>query len=667
MQKIYLSLLCCILLPTSLYAESKLSPDIYSLLNEDINKYSQIATDTRQNVDYMPYVISVLESQELNKLGVLTLRDALNLVPGVDLSIGMAGIKNPVFRGSNPYALGQSKLVIDGVVVNDTLFGAFVQYLDMPVDLIQRIEVVRGPGSLLSHVNGYSGSIHVITKANRDDGLDTKDEYFTTFGSDKYINGGFVSSYDNEGLEITVDGFYQQHEQSVASGLDRFGNLGELDQGIENFQFALNIKQGALGLKSRFSENNSGVSIGQAFSVTDDPTDYLDVSNNFLEMSFKQDVFANASLNYVLGYLDESRQLQNKVMPDGAMLMLPPPPVPLPNGRYFIVDYKERTFSGRIELEFNADDFHNIKAGLQFSTSKLVTNNAAVSDDNLLTFNSFNLLTAPDRDHYSFYVDDLIDIDEHFSLQLGLKVDGFNDVDKQFSPRIAAVYRRDNENIFKFMYTRSFREPSWREQYLTKPAFFSSTGTLNEETVHAYEASYIKRTGNQNFFKANLYYLQNKEQIHAQNGTNTFLNSGDNELYGTEFEYKTTIAGSDKLYVNYSYVDGKNVFSNLASSAQNMAKLYYIHNITDKLSISGITKYVGEKGRVSGDTRSDVPSYTVIDLAVNYKESSPDLSLTLGVTNAPDNNYFMPSPENTYVDDFEQLKIGFYLRLKGSF
>ena len=73
----------------SLKADDLQTDDMLSLLNDDLNKYSQIATATRQNVDYMPYVISVLETEELSQLGLLTLRDALNLVPGVDLSIGM--------------------------------------------------------------------------------------------------------------------------------------------------------------------------------------------------------------------------------------------------------------------------------------------------------------------------------------------------------------------------------------------------------------------------------------------------------------------------------------------------------------------------------------------------------------------------------------------------
>ena len=63
------------------------------------------------------------------------------------------------------------------------------------------------------------------------------------------------------------------------------------------------------------------------------------------------------------------------------------------------------------------------------------------------------------------------------------------------------------------------------------------------------------------------------------------------------------IARDDVLYLNYSFVDGKNVFDELASSAQHMSRLYYIHQLSESYSLSGTVKYVGDKERVEGDAR----------------------------------------------------------------
>ena len=114
---------CLACLSSQSYAAEEVGPDMLKSLQEDMQVYTEIATRTRQNVDYMPYVISAWSSEELLKLGVSTLGEALTLVPGVDLSIGTVGTVIPVFRGSNPFAMGQSRLMLDGVVLNDKMTG----------------------------------------------------------------------------------------------------------------------------------------------------------------------------------------------------------------------------------------------------------------------------------------------------------------------------------------------------------------------------------------------------------------------------------------------------------------------------------------------------------------------------------------------------------------
>lgn len=615
-------------------------------LQQDMDQYAKIATNTKQNVDYMPYVVSTLKEKDLSSLGVLNLREALTLIPSVDLNVGMAGVKNPIFRGSNPFAYGQSKLIIDGVLVNDQIFGGYNQYLDMPVHIIQRIEVVRGPGSLLSHANGYAGSIHVITKANRDDLEKVDNEVFTSFGSNDYGMAGGIVSYSTDNYSLSADVFYQEHDLELSVSEDRFGNSGDTDQSLENYQVGINFNSGSFKIKGRFAQNDSGVSYGQSFSLTDDSRDYLDVGNNSLEASYNYQLSDTVTLDFTLGYFDENRELQNKVMPNGAMM--------LPNGRYFLVDYNEKSYLQRVQTTINSFNSHTITAGIQVMQSYIRENDASMSNDNLQTFSNFDLFSKESRHHTTYYIDDLIQVDEQVSLQLGLKYDQYSDVKDQVSPRLALVYRHDDVNIFKAMYSHSYREPSWREQYLNAQAFYRANLDLEAETVDAYELAYIRKMRLDEYFKLNVFYLDNQDQIHAQNNTNTFENSGDNELYGIEFEYQRYLTENGKLYLNYSYVDGSNVSGELANSSQHIAKAYYIHQLTNNLNLSGIYKYVGEKGRIEDDIREDVNDYSLVDVTLEYNHQPTDLSLSFSVKNLFDKEYDLSSPDGTYPDDFEQ-------------
>jgi len=651
-----------------LHAEEKSPADFSDSLETEMEKYSQIATDTKQNVDYMPYVISVMTSDEFQKLGLLTLREAITLIPGVDLSIGMAGVKNPIFRGSNPYAMGQSKLIIDGVVVNDQLFGAYNQYLDMPLDIVERIEVVRGPGSLENHINAYAGSISVITKANKKDGTEKETTLFAAHGSEKYGMGGFTTAYSKKGFEFSSDLFYQRHDKKLPAGPDMYGSRGDAPLWLRNYGLGINASYKDLSLKGRFANNESGVSYGQSFALSNNPTDYLNVANNFLELGYGFDLARGVKGKFTADYFDETRELQNKVMPDGSSMMMGGGMMmPLPKGLYFLVDYKEQTFNERFEIKVSAIENHTITAGATLSQSRIDTNSAKTSMNTMQTFTQTDLLSNSGRNHISYYLDDLINLSEKTSIQLGMKFDQYNDVKDHFSPRFALVHRYDEENIYKLMYTHSYREPSWREQYLTGMNRFQAMRTIGSESVDAFEAAYIHKFGMRSDLKFNAFYLKNKDQIHAQNAASTYNNNGDNELYGLEAEYTTRLNDTHKFYLNYSYVDGRNTSDSLANSAQNMAKAYYIYTFDDNLAFSSIAKYVGEKNRIAGDTRAKLNDYTTVDLSAIYTLRPDDLSLTLSLKNIGDKIYYLPSYQYTYPGDFIQEGRSYLIRLTKRF
>lgn len=633
--------------------------EILSLLQGDLDEYSEIATKTKQNVDYMPYIISVLEHNELEKLGVSNLREALELVPGLDLSIGMAGVKTPIFRGSNPFAMGQSKLIIDGVVVNDKLFGGYNRYLEIPIDIIERIEVVRGSGSLLKHVNSYAGSIHVITKANKDDGTKTKNNVFAAYGSHGYSLGGAVASFSEDDLTISSDLFYQKHNMNSSNvGPDRFNQVLDASLWLRNYSFALNLEYKDFYIKSRVAKSDNGVSYGQAFSLTNDETDFLDVANNFLETGYSFNISSDIKAKVSLGYFDEQRDLKNKTMPDSMMMA---------NGMYFLVDYNEKTYNEHLQLNIFSFENHNITLGALFEQSYVKNNSAGKSKNNLLNVKYSQLLSNQKRDTSSFYIDDLINIGEKTSIQLGLKIDNFNDVENQVSPRLAVVYRYDDENIYKLMYSNSYREPSWREQYLVGAAYPNATSDIRHESVESYEAAYIGKFGTQSDIKLNIFYLENKEQINAENPTNTFKNMGNNEIYGFEAEVNTNFGENDKLYLNYSYVDGGNANGTLANTASSIAKAYYIYDINEALSIATLFKYVGNKDRIDSDTRNKLSAYSTTDLTLMYSNIPNDFKLTFSVKNLFDEIYYLPSPSNTYPNDFKQDGQNFLIKLSKEF
>ena len=83
-----LSLISC----TYLNAQTN---DILNSISQDMNRFNTVATVTKQNEHYQPYIISVFKGKELEKLGILNLKEALRLVPGVDMTTDNVNIQTP--------------------------------------------------------------------------------------------------------------------------------------------------------------------------------------------------------------------------------------------------------------------------------------------------------------------------------------------------------------------------------------------------------------------------------------------------------------------------------------------------------------------------------------------------------------------------------------------
>src|SRR5690606_6210182 len=105
--------------------------------------------------------ITVLSGDELRLRGMPLLIDALRLVPGVHgVQTGSYGAPASIFvRGGES---DFTKVLVDGVTINSP--GGGINLANLSLDNVERIEIVRGPASVLYGADAMSGVIHVITR-----------------------------------------------------------------------------------------------------------------------------------------------------------------------------------------------------------------------------------------------------------------------------------------------------------------------------------------------------------------------------------------------------------------------------------------------------------------------------------------------------------------------
>jgi iron complex outermembrane receptor protein len=121
-----------------------------------------------QSVAQAATAISVVTSEEIRRSGVTTIADALRLSPGVFVARSTGHTWAVTARGFNAGSSTANKMqvLMDGRILYNPLFsGVFWDVQNYPLDDIDRIEVIRGPGAALWGANAYNGVINIVTKS----------------------------------------------------------------------------------------------------------------------------------------------------------------------------------------------------------------------------------------------------------------------------------------------------------------------------------------------------------------------------------------------------------------------------------------------------------------------------------------------------------------------
>src|SRR5690606_39868569 len=106
---------------------------------------------------------TVITREQIAQLPVNTVTDVLRLVASIDVRArGERGVQTDFsIRGAH---FGQMLMLVDGVRLNDPQSGHHNGDIPVPLDAVERIEILLGPGSSLFGADAFGGTVHVITR-----------------------------------------------------------------------------------------------------------------------------------------------------------------------------------------------------------------------------------------------------------------------------------------------------------------------------------------------------------------------------------------------------------------------------------------------------------------------------------------------------------------------
>jgi outer membrane receptor for ferrienterochelin and colicins len=137
-------------------------------LEQLLNTKITIASKTEEKLSDAPGVISVVTHDELSRFGGTTLADILDRVAGLNISTTYFTDRSTIAVRGDQLRIdsGHVLFLINGRPVREVLQGGISSELleTFPINIIERIEVIKGPGSVLYGSNAYSGVINIITQ-----------------------------------------------------------------------------------------------------------------------------------------------------------------------------------------------------------------------------------------------------------------------------------------------------------------------------------------------------------------------------------------------------------------------------------------------------------------------------------------------------------------------
>jgi len=555
-------------------------------LLEVLEKHTEIATKTRLNADFVPGIVTVLYGDELQARGIRSVSEAMMLVPGVHLSLTSDKIGKTVVRGiPKIFASGHVKVLLDGTALT-TAFG-IDPVPNMPIDQVERIEIMRGPGSAIHGEFAYTGVMNIITRKGQPQGVAPASRVFGAVESGDTYKGGAVASgkFPESDLRLSINvsamtsdgagvsggaGTFSLAQSGILSGDDNqheiLGPATGADSSMDAENTATDTADGPLISATppdRIPDKNVSEN-SDADASADDKRDYRSglFGLSYRNFSFQGYIFENRQENFHKTRLwgmnagqkfEISPSLQADVKLGWQQQKFEQDLQHADTSEtpdIYQFNYDESLFQGSVSFLWKGWDRHRMLLEWAFARSALED----VRRENAL--NSEQILEGKNRFVNSLTVQDEFEANEQLTFTAGLRYDRYDDIGENFSPRIAAVYRLNKQrnaahrHILKAQYARAFRPPAFLEMYGTENADLqSSTAPDTEsETIDTYEIGYIYRSLN-TVGRVTLFYSELDARLNAVRENPRHFHSKGAEL---ELE-QHLIPDMLKLDANLSY------------------------------------------------------------------------------------------------------------------
>lgn len=615
------------------------------------------ASKYRQKTSEAPASVTIVTADEIQKYGYRTLADIMRSVRGFYVTndrnysyVGVRGFARPGDYNS------RILLLVDGHRINEVIFGHALLGTEFPldVDLIDRVEIIRGPSSSLYGTNAVFGVINVITKRGRDlKGVNVSGE----MGSFASRTGRF--SYGNrfqKGPEVFFSGsvheskgqrrlfFEEFNDPATNNGIaengdrDQFGNFfGKVAFGDFTFQ----------GLYGSREKNIPTASFGIVFN---DPRNKTIERRGYMELQHERSLGNRWEIASRVYYDDYGY--------DGDYVY--------DYGNSFLVVNKDfargNWWGSEVRLTKSLEEKHKLTYGAEYRDN-FRQDQVNFDEAPFLQF----LDDKRSSKNWAIFLQDEFAVAKKLRFNVGVRHDHYSTFGGTTHPRLAMIYNPSKKTTIKLLYGGAFRAPTPYELYWQQRGATKSNPNLRPEgsntTELVLEKSLKKRfrltaTG----FVYRINDLITQETDPADNLL-VYNNGGTIQGKGLELELGGKWPSGLQGRMSYMFQDSRNEQTGniLRNSPKHLAQLNLIIPLFDRKTFAGLDMQYLSKRRTGTGNFAD--GYFVSNLTLFRKKLKRGFEFSASIYNLFDRRYGDPGSEEHVQEAIQQDGRSFRVKL----
>jgi vitamin B12 transporter len=613
------------------------------------------ATRLPTSPDAIVSSVTTISGDELRARGVRFVQDALRDVPGavVVQSGSYGGVSSLFLRGGESDYV---KVLVDGVPVNQS--GGAYNWANLTTDNVDRIEVLRGPASVIYGSDAVTGVVQIFTRRGQAGfGAEATAEagsFGTLNGQAGVLGGTKRLNYSADGSRLSTDGTYPFNNNYGNTVLS--GSVRALPDGRSDATFS-----------GRYSDNRYHF-----------PTDFAGVPVDSNQSTAERALSLAADVGRRLGDRYELRLTAGGSRSKGEFDDRSDNPADTV-GFGFASRRESRSDRGNLDARVNGvlSPALTVTAGAQIERE-------SERQSGETTSNFGGIATAPDtpfdrdRTTIGYYAQGVFDLASGLALNLNARVDHNSAFGTFFTYRTGAAYRFPSETRVRASLGRAFKAPTFCEQFCDAP-FVVGDSALRPERSTSWEAGIEQGLAAGRVSVWATYFDQRFRDMvvydgGVADGQPNYRNGSAARARGIETGLTTSLGHGVTASASYTYLlaeateDGGLPSASFARGERlirrpaHSAALVLRTRLFDRATLGGSLAYVGRRDDVDFNQfpsqRVELPPYSLVDLAAEVEILSPHYGRP-GVSGTV-------RVENLFNEDYDQV-VGFAGRRRGVF